>query len=147
MLARPAYYPIKLQHTWLELERTDRRGKGTKNIGSTCSSNTCPVDHLEMFEAENPSDCFGCMFGVGVQLCGTKIKRLWTKWATSPTFFHPKYIWTHLNLLTVKCQHFNLMVIGWFQIQFAGLEKNNWKCIIMEIHMGHTVHRVPVRKC
>lgn len=141
MLARPVYYPIKLQHTWVELERTDRRGKGTKNIGNTCSSNTCPVDHLEMFEAENPSDCFGCMFGVGVQLCGTKIKRLWTKWATSPTFFI-QHVSEHIQIsLKLNVSTLTLWLLVDFKSSLLAWRKttenvSSWKYIWATLYTG-----------
>ncbi len=49
--------------------------------------------------------------------------------------------------LKLGSQHFNLIVIVLFQFQYAGVEKNNWKCVTIQIHMGHIVHRMLVCKC
>lgn len=67
---------------------------------------------------------WGCLHWHLDELC-----RDWSPFYTSPPppAVHLIWMWTPPNTVKAKSQHFNLLVIGSFEIQCAGEEPQQWK--------------------
>lgn len=96
---------IKLEHTWVETERTDRRGKGTRSTGNAYRSNTKLLNtflfkgnHVSV-EAFKVVKAINYGFEIGLDNLNTMVKGKVAGWSVN-TQHPPRHITScaaHLN--------------------------------------------------